>query len=166
MKVHYEGSEKIPASHADVWAFMNTPEKVAACLPDVVSTTVADPTHFTSVVKVGVGPVRGNFTFQVTLEPKPDAKQILVSIHGGGLGSVVDQVATATLRDDGTGTTTLDWSADAVINGPVATVGGRILDAQAKRIIEHVFTRVRESLTSVAPASASVAPERSSGSTA
>jgi carbon monoxide dehydrogenase subunit G len=147
MKVHYEGSEKIPASYAETWAFMNSPEKVAACLPDVVSTNVADATHFTSVVKVGVGPVRGNFTFQVNLEPKPDAKQILVNIHGGGLGSVVDQVATATLKDNGDSTTTLDWSADAVINGPVATVGGRILDAQAKRIIEHVFTRVRESLT-------------------
>jgi carbon monoxide dehydrogenase subunit G len=152
MKVHYEGSEKITAPYADVWAFMNTPEKVAACLPDVVSTTIADANHFTSVVKVGVGPVRGNFTFQVTLEPKPDAKQISVTIHGGGLGSVVDQVAVATLQDDGGGTTTLDWSADAVINGPVATIGGRILDAQAKRIIEHVFTRVRESLSGTAGA--------------
>jgi carbon monoxide dehydrogenase subunit G len=152
MKVHYEGSEKITASYAEVWAFMNTPEKVAACLPDVVSTTIADANHFTSVVKVGVGPVRGNFTFQVTLEPKSDAKQISVTIHGGGLGSVVDQVAVATLQDDGGGTTTLVWSADAVINGPVATIGGRILDAQAKRIIEHVFTRVRESLSGTAGA--------------
>jgi uncharacterized protein len=158
MKVHYEGSEKIAASYADAWAFMSSPEKVATCLPDVVSTDIADANHFTSVVKVGVGPVRGNFTFQVTLEPKTDAKQVHVTIHGGGLGSVVDQVAIATFKDDGDGTTTLHWSADAVINGPVATLGGRILDAQAKRIIEHVFTSVRESL--------SVAPERSSGSPA
>ena len=48
MKVHYEGSETIPAPYADVWAFMNSPDKVAACLPDVVSTTVADAKHFTS----------------------------------------------------------------------------------------------------------------------
>jgi uncharacterized protein len=161
MKVHYEGSEKIPAPYADAWAFMSSPEKVASCLPDVVSTDIADANHFTSVVKVGVGPVRGNFTFQVTLEPKADVHQVLVSLHGGGLGSVVDQVATATFKDNGDNTTTLDWSADAVINGPVATVGGRILDAQAKRIIEYVFTRVRENL-SVAPG-LSVAPERSSG---
>jgi carbon monoxide dehydrogenase subunit G len=38
----------------------------------------------------------------------------------------------------------------------VATIGGRILDAQAKRIIEHVFTRVRESLTA-APGAAPTA---------
>jgi carbon monoxide dehydrogenase subunit G len=150
MRVHYEGSEKIPAPYADVWAFMNSPDKVAACLPDVVSTTVADANHFTSVVKVGVGPVRGNFTFQVGLEPKPDTKQVTVNIHGGGLGSVVDQVALATLKDDG-GSTTLDWSSDATISGPVATVGGRILDTQAKRIIEQVFSNVRQSLTAAAP---------------
>jgi len=146
MKVHYEGSETIPAPYADVWAFMNSPDKVAACLPDVVSTTVADAKHFTSVVKVGVGPVRGNFTFQVALEPKADTKQVTVNIHGGGLGSVVDQVALATLKDDGA-STTLDWSSDATISGPVATVGGRILDSQAKRIIEQVFANVRQSLT-------------------
>jgi carbon monoxide dehydrogenase subunit G len=152
MKVHYEGSEKIPASFADTWAFMTTPAKVASCLPDIVSTDVKDATHFTSVVKVGVGPVRGNFTFDVTLEPKPDAKQVSVNIHGGGLGSVVDQVAIATMKDNGDSTTTLDWSSDAIINGPVATIGGRILDAQAKHIIEYVFTQVRTNLTGTAGA--------------
>jgi uncharacterized protein len=147
MKVHYEGSEKIPAPYSQVWSFMTTPSKVAACLPDVVSTDIKDPTHFNSVVKVGAGPVRGNFNFEVTLEPKPDTKQVSVNIHGGGLGSVVDQVAVATLADQGDGSTTLDWSSDATINGPVATVGGRVLDAQAKRIIEYVFTQVRTQLT-------------------
>jgi len=154
MKVHYEGQEKIPASFADTWTFMTTPAKVASCLPDIVSTDVKDATHFTSVVKVGVGPVRGNFTFDVTLEPNAGAKTVSVNIHGGGLGSVVDQVAVATMKDNGDNTTTLDWSCDATINGPVATIGGRILDAQAKRIIEYVFTQVRTQLTGTqAPAS-------------
>ncbi|MBV8222800.1 MAG: carbon monoxide dehydrogenase subunit G [Candidatus Eremiobacteraeota bacterium] len=152
MKVHYSGSEQIAASTDAAYSFMTTPEKVAQCLPDVVSTDVKDATHFTSVVKVGVGPVRGNFTFDVTLEPKPDAKQVSVNIHGGGLGSVVDQVALATFKDSSGGATQLDWSSDATISGPVATVGGRILDAQAKRIIEYVFSQVRERLTGAAPA--------------
>ena len=154
MKVHYEGSESIPAPYEATWSFMTTPSKVAACLPDIVSTDVKDATHFTSVVKVGVGPVRGNFTFDVTLEPKPDQKQVNVVLHGGGLGSVVDQTALATLKDNGDKTTTLDWTSDAVINGPVATIGGRILDAQAKRIISYVFSQVRQQLTGAAPATA------------
>ncbi len=157
MKVHYEGSEKIPAPYDKVWEFMNTPDKVASCLPDVVSTDVKDATHFTTVVKVGVGMVRGNFTFQVTLEPNAGAKQVSVNIHGSGLGSVVDQVAIATLKDNGDSTTTLDWSCDATISGPVATVGGRVLDAQAKRIIEYVFTQVREKLTGAPTANTNAA---------
>jgi carbon monoxide dehydrogenase subunit G len=154
MKVSYSGSEKIAAPYDAAWTFMTTPAKVASCLPDAVSTDVKDATHFTSVVKVGVGPVRGNFTFDVTLEPDAGAKKVNVNIHGSGLGSVVDQVAVAAFKDNGDGTTTLDWSSDATIGGPVATIGGRILDAQAKRTIEGVFSQVRQQLTGVAPGTA------------
>ncbi|HXM19189.1 MAG TPA: carbon monoxide dehydrogenase subunit G [Candidatus Tumulicola sp.] len=147
MKLHYEGHEQITAPYQTVFDFMNSPEKVAACLPDVISTEIADPHHFTSVVRVGVGPVKGKFTFQVALEPKPEQKVVDVTIHGGGMGSVVDLTAHATMNADGAGTT-LDWTGEATVSGPVATIGGRILDAQAKRIITHVFTRVRETLSS------------------
>ena len=84
MKVHYEGSEKIAVPASDVWTFMSSPEKVAACLPDVISTTVPDANHFTTVLKVGVGPVRGNFTFQIALDPKRDANQVVVRLDFTG----------------------------------------------------------------------------------
>jgi uncharacterized protein len=146
MKVHYEGKEQIAAPYDAAWKFMTASDKVSTCLPDVLSTEIADDKNFTSVVRVGVGPVKGKFTFQVGLEPKPDEHIVGVKMHGGGMGSVVDLQANAVMADDGGSATTLTWSADAVVNGPVATIGGRILDAQAKRIIEYVFTSVKETL--------------------
>ena len=53
----------------------------------------------------------------------------------------------------GDGTTLLNWRGEAVMRGPVAAVGGRVLDAQAQKLIAQTFATVRERLSAVmAPA--------------
>ena len=44
------GQERIAAGVEPVWAFVNDPDRVGHCLPDVVDVTVQDPTHFDAVV--------------------------------------------------------------------------------------------------------------------
>ena len=146
MNLHYTGHEVVPAPRDVVWAFITDPRSVASCLPDVVDTTVADERHFTSKVKVAVGPVRGTFTFKIALEPLADRSRMNMTISGGGFGSVVDLVAGADIRDNGDATTALDWTGDATMRGPVATIGGRVLDAQAQRIIATTFANVKTRL--------------------
>ena len=55
--------------------------------------------------------------------------------------------AGADMADGGNGTTTLDWHGTAEMRGPVAAVGGRVLDAQAQKIISQTFRTVREKLS-------------------
>ena len=38
----------------------------------------------------------------------------------------------------------LNWSGEAVMRGPVAAVGGRVLDAQAQKLIAQTFANVQE----------------------
>ena len=70
-----------------------------------------------------------------------------MKISGGGLGSVVDLLAGADLTANGDAATTLNWKATAWLRGPVATVGGRVLDNQAHRVIETTFENVRKHLS-------------------
>ena len=147
MKLQQRGEEKIPASHGAVWAFVTDPDKVGHCLPDVIEITVHDSTHFDAVVRVGVGPVRGNFKFKMELVPDQSARRIDMKIAGGGFGSAVDLAAGADVEDNGDGTTTLKWSGEAEARGPVAAVGGRVLDAQAKKLIGQTFGCIRQKLT-------------------
>ena len=109
-----------------------------------------DSRNFDATVRVAVGPVRGKFKFKVQLEPQADGKHLVLKISGGGFGSVVDLNANATLTDNGDATTTLDWSASATMRGPVATVGGRVLDSQAQRVISSTFANVKAKLTEAA----------------
>lgn len=147
MNLEWSGQETIPAGKDKVWAFINDPAKVAACLPDVRSTTIRDAHAFDATVGVAVGPVRGKLTFKIVLAPDAGGSHIDMKINGGGLGSVVDLVAGADLVADGDATTILKWKGNASMRGPVATVGGRVLDAQAHRVIETTFENVKKHLS-------------------
>jgi len=141
------GEEKIPVGPDTVWTFVTDPEKVGRCFPDVVDVTVKDSTHFEAVVKVGVGPVRGKFKVKVELLPAPSKRHLDMKMSGGGFGSTVDLTAGADLVDAGDGTTLLTWNGQAEARGPIAAVGGRVLDAQAQKLIAQAFGSVRQQLT-------------------
>ena len=147
MNLQYAGEEKIPAGLDTVWTFVIDPEKVGRCLPDVVDVRVQDSTRFEAVVKVGVGPVRGKFKVKVELLPAPSKRHIDMKMSGGGFGSTVDLTSGADLVDAGDGTTLLKWCGQAEARGPIAAVGGRVLDAQAQKLIAQAFGNVRQQLT-------------------
>ena len=147
MNLQYTGEEKIPASLDKVWAFVTDPQKVGRCFPEVVDVTVQDATHFEALVKVGVGPVRGNFKMKVELVPADSKRRIDMKISGGGFGSTVDLTSGADILDAGDGTTLLKWSGQAQARGPVAAVGGRVLEAQAEKLIAQAFGNVRQQLS-------------------
>jgi carbon monoxide dehydrogenase subunit G len=85
---------------------------------------------------------------KVELVPDPSASRIGLKISGGGFGSAIDLTAGADLIEAGATQTTLRWSGQAVARGPVAAVGGRVLDAQAQKLIAQAFANVRQQLSS------------------
>ena len=147
MNLQYTGEETIAADKATVWAFISDPAQIGRCLPDVVEVTVHDLTHFDAVAQVGVGPVRGKFKFKFELQPDPAGNRMDMKISGGGFGSAIDLTAGADVVATDPATTTLRWSGQAVARGPVAAVGGRVLDAQAQKLISQTFANVRERLS-------------------
>jgi carbon monoxide dehydrogenase subunit G len=154
VNLQWTGEEVIAADLATTWAFINDPALISQCLPDLLETTIHDAHSFDAIVQVALGPVRGKFKFKITLTPAADKTRMDMKISGGGLGSVVDLVAGAEIRDNGNATTQLDWNGKASMRGPVATVGGRVIDAQAQRVISTTFANVKVRLAGVAPATA------------
>jgi len=147
MDLQWSGQERITADKATVWSFINDPAKVASCLPDVQATNVVDAHNFEATVGVALGPVRGKLKFKVALQPAADGNHLDMKINGGGLGSVVDLVAGADLSAGGDSVTVLDWKGTASLRGPIATVGGRVVDAQARKVIETSFENVPKRLS-------------------
>jgi uncharacterized protein len=147
MNLEYHGEEHVAANESAVWAFVTDPDRVGRSMPEVLEVVVHDPTHLDAVVRVAVGPVRGKFKLKVELVPDSARRRIDMKISGGGFGSAIDMAAGADVVGAGDGTTLLKWTGSAVARGPVAAVGGRVLDAQAKKLIEQAFANIRQQLS-------------------
>jgi carbon monoxide dehydrogenase subunit G len=154
VNLHWKGQEQVATDKATTWAFINDPAQISQCLPDLLEANIHDAHSFDAIVQVALGPVRGKFKFKITLDPQPDNTTLKMKISGGGFGSVVDLLAGATVLANDDATTTLDWEGSASMRGPVATVGGRVIDSQAERVITTTFANVKARLAGSATAHA------------
>ena len=144
--MHFEGSVQIKASGDKVWAFLIDPNQVGSCGPGVETIEVIDETHFKATAKVGVGFISARFLVNmelVDLEP-PDRANI--KAHGQAPGSAVDATATMRLSDGEDGGTAMDWEADVNISGTLASVGARLIEGTANKMIGQTFDCIRTKL--------------------
>ncbi|MBE3556716.1 MAG: carbon monoxide dehydrogenase subunit G [Firmicutes bacterium] len=155
MQLHYEGQQSVDGSVGEVFRFICDAHNVGPCTPDLVDLDVLDAAHFHATVKVGVGPVKGKLKLEVALLPQEEQHSLTLTIHGSGMGSGVDLTASAALTPSDVSHTVMDWQANGSVSGPLATVGGRLLDKQAQRIIEQVFVNVRDAVNRLVNTSAS-----------
>lgn len=146
MHLHYEGELTIQAPQEEVWAFINDPARVGRCLPDLQELNPKDERHFDAVVRIGVGPVRGRFRMEVELLPEEAPRRGGLRLRGSGMGSGLQLQARMELEPAGDGSTLFRWEADADVSGPLATVGGRLLDNQARKVTEQLFASIRATL--------------------
>lgn len=141
--MHFEDTVRIKADRATVWSFVNDPTKVAACGPGVEGVEVIDDQRFKVTARVGIGIIRATFVVDVTRaeEREPDFASLTAS--GKAPGSAVDGSARMDLRDGPDGTTIMDWAADVTIHGKLASVGARLIEGTARKLIGQTFDCIR-----------------------
>src|ERR687889_2584769 len=112
-------------------------------------------------VSVGVGAIRGTYAGEVHLTDQQRPTSYVMHASGAGAPGQVRATVTINLEPDGEGTT-LTYSADAVVGGPVAGVGQRMISGVAKRMAGQFFTAIDRELTSGAPVGTAPAAARAS----
>jgi uncharacterized protein len=144
--MHFEGSVPIKASRDTVWAFVTDPDQVGQCGPGVESIEVIDATHFKAVAKVGIGFISARFNVNMEFAELDAPDKAVIKAHGQAPGSAVDANASMTLTDDGAGGTVMDWVADVDLSGTLASVGARLIDGTANKMIGQTFECMRTKL--------------------
>jgi carbon monoxide dehydrogenase subunit G len=145
--VRFSGVERVPAARDQVWRFLTTPDAVARCVPDLQSIETVDPSRFKAQVKAGIGPVRGTFAFDVAWQELTEPSRARLTAQGKSGGSAVTVDSTMDLDEADAGETDLNWSADVVVHGMIASVGARLLDGFAKKQTEQFFRCIRNQLS-------------------
>ncbi len=143
----FSGSVPIAASRDAVWAFVSDPTKVGACGPGVESIERLDETHYRAIARVGVGFISARFTGTIAMVELAEPDRAVIRANGQAPGSAADATATMTLRDgDDAGSTVMDWEADVAIAGTLASVGARLIEGTANKLIGQTFDCIRAKL--------------------
>jgi carbon monoxide dehydrogenase subunit G len=143
--MHFEGNFDIKAPRQKVWDFISIPNNLAKCLPDLQKLEVAAPDRFKATIKAGVGFVKGTFNFEFTMLDMQPPTHAKLSAHGSGTGSTVDLETAIDLSDLPDGTR-MAWKADAKVGGLIASVGQRLLEGAAQKLVNNLFTCLKKQL--------------------
>jgi carbon monoxide dehydrogenase subunit G len=142
----FEGTLEIRAPRDRVWSFLIDPNEVGPCGPGVESIEVVDETHFKAKAKVGIGFISARFNVDMEIAEREPPNRAVIKAHGQAPGSAVDGTATMNLRDGAEGVTVVDWAADVLIGGSLASVGARMIEGTANKMIGQTFECIRTKL--------------------
>jgi carbon monoxide dehydrogenase subunit G len=143
------GEERIGASREAVWAALNDIDVLKQCIPGCQSLERVSDTDMAAKVKLTIGPVSATFSGKVKLsELDPPNGYRIAGEGSGGAAGYAKGSALVRLVEDGPGTL-LRYEAKADVGGKLAQLGGRLIDATARKLAGEFF---RNFTTVVGPA--------------
>ncbi|CAM3409350.1 Carbon monoxide dehydrogenase [Bordetella sputigena] len=152
------GEQRIPATRDAVWAALNDPEILKACIPGCESIERQADNEYRVSMLAAVGPVKARFQGRLAIRDADPPHGYALSFEGSGgaagFGKGSATVALAPAGDAGAPATQLAYTASAEVSGKLAQVGSRLIDGVAKRMAAEFFARFKGSF---APAGAGAA---------
>lgn len=144
--MQFTGSTEIAAPRDRVWAFVIDPQQVGWCGPGVEAIEEVDPTHFRARAKVGIGVISARFNVDLELAEAVAPDRAVIKARGQAPGSAVEASGEMVLSGSPEGPTTMSWSADVSIMGTMASVGARLIEGTANKLINQAFDCMRAKL--------------------
>jgi len=140
-------SVTIAAPQERVWAFFTDPHAVGACAPGLESLEVLIPDEkFEVKGSVGFGAVQVHFVATVEWLELAPPDQATMKAHGTAPGSAMDATASLVLRASSLEETELDWSADVMVSGTIASLASRMMGSVTKKLAKAFFDCVKREL--------------------
>ena len=145
--MNLDGSAVLHADPERVWSVITDPAVLARTIPGCESLERVGDDEYKMNVSVGVGAIRGTYAGEVRLSDQKRPSSYVMHAAGAGAPGNARATVTINLEPADGGTTTLTYSADAVIGGPVAGVGQRMITGVAKRMAGQFFSAIDNELT-------------------
>ena len=141
------GEQFIPVPQTQVWAALNDPAVLKACIPGCETIDRVGDNEYKVAMTAAVGPVRAKFNGKLLLSNINAPTSYSIAFEGsGGAAGFGKGGADVTLQPDGAGTK-LSYSAKAQVGGKLAQVGSRLIDGVARKMADDFFNRFKETIT-------------------
>lgn len=144
----FSGQYMIAAPPEAVWAGLNDPDVLKACIPGCEKMEKTSETDFAATATLKIGPVRATFRGKVTMaDMDPPHRLTLVGEGQGGVAGFAKGQAEVVLTPENGGTT-LTYAAKANVGGKLAQIGQRLIDGASKQIADEFFSRFTQQVAS------------------
>jgi carbon monoxide dehydrogenase subunit G len=153
--MEFSGSQTIAAPIDKVWAYLFDVNKVAKCAHGFQSLEELGLEHWKAIIAVGVGPVKAKFTLDVTRPEMHEPDHMVVKARGKAPGSAVELQGEMNLRAVDAAHTQMDWQANVVVNGTLASVGARLMNSTSEKLTGQFFSCLQANLQTTESASTS-----------
>ena len=139
MAMTMSGEQQLTAPRERVWAALNDPEVLKACIPGCEELDKESDNGFRAVATTKVGPVKARFKGRVQLTDLDPPNGYRISGEGdGGVAGFAKGGATISLADKDGGTL-LTYNVEAQIGGKLAQLGQRLINGAAKKVADEFF---------------------------
>jgi carbon monoxide dehydrogenase subunit G len=158
-KMDLTGDYRIPAPRETVWAALNNPEILKACIPGCEELNKTSDTELVAKVVAKIGPVKAAFGGKVTLSDldPPNGYTITGEGQGGAAGFAKGGAKVRLEAVDGGTATVLHYAADAQIGGKLAQIGSRLVEGTAKKLADEFFAAFAQAAATAPAAGAAPA---------
>ena len=139
MAMTMTGEATLPAGRSEVWALLNDPAVLKACIPGCQSLERTGDNGFAAVAKLKIGPVAATFKAKVELSDiVPEVGYTITGEGEGGVAGFAKGAAKVSLADAAAGTQ-MRYDVEAHVGGKIAQLGSRLIDGVAKNMADKFF---------------------------
>ena len=148
MALVIEGEERVEAPVEKVWAALNDPATLQACIPGCQSLEKKSDTELAAKVVLKVGPIKATFAGEVKLSNLNPPHSYTIAGEGkGGIAGFAKGGADVVLVEEGPSVTLLKYSAKADVGGKMAQLGSRLMESTSKKLTGQFFSTLNEKVS-------------------
>ena len=141
MAMTMSGEQQLAASRETVWAKLNDPAVLKACIPGCETLDVIGENEFAAVATNKIGPVKARFKGKVKLTDLDPPNGYKISGEGDGGNAGFAKGGASVSLSDKDGGTLLSYNVEAQIGGKLAQLGQRLVNGAAKKLADDFFVR-------------------------
>ncbi len=164
--MEFKGRFTLPAAPEAVWAALNDPQVLGACLPGGERVEKVSAREFKAAATVKIGAVKTRLAGRVTMSEPDPPRGCKLTAEAKGVADFVKGSATLRLIPSHEGTI-VSYDAQISASGRLAQAGDSALDAAVKAISGEFLTKLAAKLNPGAPPSVhdhiSMVPESHTG---
>jgi carbon monoxide dehydrogenase subunit G len=152
--MEFDGEFTVDGSPEQLWKYFTDPDILQDCAPGCEEVTLLTPSRIASTLSVSVGSVSPSFDVEAVVVECDRPKRLELRACGEASRNSFEVTARQELDDNGDGTTTVRWAADAQVSGIIASMGDRALGSVADKLVNDFFENLENHVKSGTPAEA------------